>query len=825
MSAAAPSATPAARSAPAAAPSVACAHCGLPVPPERAGPAAAPTFCCAGCATVFSILHSHGLQGFYRVAAANEARPNRGGEGADHAAWDDARFQARHVQLAGGEARAELFLEGVHCGACAWLIERLPRLVPGLLTARLDLARGLCQLRWDPARARLSAIADALAGLGYPPHPARSGEARAARTAEERRHLVRLAMAGFLAGNVMLMSFALYSAASGGMEPAWEAMFRWGSLGLAIPAVLGPGALFLRGAWSALRARTLSMDVPIAAALLLGCAWGARNAVRGAGEVFFDTLAVLVFLLLVGRWLERRQRRRAAEASELLHALAPTSARRVEGGEARQVPLEALEPGDLVEVRGGEAIPVDGRVEAGESALDRALLTGESLPVPVGPGDPVEAGVLNAGAPLRVRVERAGEETRVGRLVRGVEEAARRRAPVVRLADRLAGWFVAAVLLLAGLTLLVWWPISPDLAVDHAVALLVVTCPCALALATPLAISVAIGRAARRGVVVRGGDALERLTRPGRVWLDKTGTLSEGRARLLAWAGDEAVKPRVLALERGSAHPLARGLEEGLAPACPAVPACDEPARRAGPGLEGRVDGRALRVGAPAWVLAAAPGSGAPAWVEPFLAESLAAGRTPVLIAQDGAVVAGAALGDPLRPEARAAVEWLRARGHRVGILSGDHPELVRAVGRELGLAPDECRGGLSPEEKLAAVEASRREGPVLMVGDGVNDAAALAAADVGVGVHGGAEATLATADVFLARPGLEPLVGLLQGARSTLGTIRRNLALSLAYNALAAGLALAGLLSPLVAAVLMPLSSLTVIGSSSRAWREAAWR
>ena len=819
--------------APVAAPTLACTHCGQPVPAGHSGqglrpgfeaPAGGPAFCCHGCETVYGILHAHGLSGFYRVAAAAEARPNRPQEvDRGYESWDDPRFQARHLRaIAGPEgaglAELELFLEGVHCGACAWLIERLPRLVPGVRAARLDLAQARCLLRFDPTQVALSRVARQLAGLGYPPHPARAGEVRAARAAEERRHLVRLAVAGFLAANTMLMAFALYSGAGGAADQGLQSLFRLGSLLLAIPAVLGPGALFLRGAYSALRARTLSMDVPIAAALLLGSAWGARNAIRGQGEVFFDTLAVLVFLLLVGRWLERRQRRRAAEESELLQALAPTSARRLEGGTAREVPLEALEPGDRVEVRAGEAIPVDGRVREGESTLDRALLTGESLPVPVAPGDEVQAGVLNLGTPLTVEVERAGEETRVARLLRQVEEAARRKAPLVRLADRLAAWFVAAVLLLSAATLVVWWGTDPDMAVDHAVALLVVTCPCALALATPLAVSVAIGVAARRGVVVRGGDALQRLGAPGRVWLDKTGTLSEGRARLLRWAGDPAAKPLVLALERGAAHPLARGFEAALLPEVGEPPACDAPARRVGQGIEGRVAGRALRVGAPEWLRAGA--AQVPPWVEPFLRAALEEAATPVLVEVDGQVVAGAAFGDPLRPEARAAVAWLRDHGHRVGILSGDHPQVVQAIGRQLGLDPTECHGGLTPEDKLARVERSRSEGPVLMVGDGVNDAAALAAASVGVGVRGGAEAVLSTADVFLSRPGLLPLVELLQGAGSTLRTIRRNLALSLVYNAVAAGLALAGLLSPLVAALLMPLSSLTVIGSSTRAWR-----
>jgi Cu2+-exporting ATPase len=398
--------------------------------------------------------------------------------------------------------------------------------------------------------------------------------------------------------------------------------------------------------------------------------------------------------------------------------------------------------------------------------------------------------------------------------MRLVEEHARRRAPIVLLADRLSGHFVAVVLALAAVTAVVWWPVSPDRAIDSAVALLIVTCPCALALATPLAVTAAIGRAARAGILVKGADALERLARPGLMLFDKTGTLTTGRPIVLSWWGRADIRAAVAALEGRSAHPLARALGAGREPGGTLLHvsgAVEVP----GGGVEGDVDGRRVVVGSPRFVA----GRGATMTVDALgEMERLAAdGHTPVAVAVDGHVAAVAGLGDTLRPGTATVLAAVRAHGWQIGLLSGDHPAAVAAVGRQLGLHPSACRGGVSPEDKLRHVERARALGPVVMVGDGVNDAAALAAATVGVGVHGGAEAVLAAADVFVTRPGLAPVAELLDGARRTLRVIRRNLIFSLGYNAIAVALAMAGRLDPIAAAILMPLSSVTVIVSSFR--------
>lgn len=791
-----------------------CSHCGLPVPAGRVDPGNPVQFCCEGCQTVWSVLHEHGLDRYYDfVEERGETVRQASTTDKSYGELDDPAFAELYARRrADGLLTVELYLEGVHCSACVWLVEKVPTAIDGVAEVRLDLRRAMAEVTWDPAVAPLSKVARFLDSLGYPPRPYRAIKVREMRRREDRALLIRIAVAGAAAGNVMLIAFALYGGMFEGMEEEYRRLFHWVSLGITLPAALWAGALFFRGAWAAVRTRTLHMDLPIAIGLAAGLIGGTVNTLRGEGHIYFDSVAVLVFLLLVGRWIQNRQQRNANDAAELLYSLAPSTARVVAGDEVREVPVEALLPGTLVEVRAGDSVPADGVVTAGSSDVDASLLTGESRPVAVREGEAVHAGTVNLSARLLVRVEEAGERTRVGRLMQLVEEGARRRAPIVRMADRISGVFVAVILALAVVTAALWAWLDPSVAIDNAIALLIVTCPCALGLATPLAVSVAIGRAAQAGILIKGGDALERMAQPGRLLLDKTGTLTEGRTALVRWLGDRSVGPLLHALERESSHPVGRAIVAATAAEPLAV---TDVAQTTGGGIAGRVDGRVLVVGSPAWVSgqASAPEDLA-AWVEELTAEAL----TPVAVAVDGAVVAALGFGDPVRPEARRIVDALRERGWSVGILSGDHPGVVRAVGRSLGLPDADCLGGQSPEDKLAAVEAAGHRGAVVMVGDGVNDAAALSAAGVGIGVHGGAEASLATADVYLTRPGLDGIEGLADGAQRTVRVIRRNLIFSLCYNLLGVTLCMAGWIDPLVAAIMMPASSLTVLMSSFRA-------
>jgi len=794
---------------------VTCAHCGLPVPAGLVEPGAELQFCCNGCRLAYRVIHDAGLDGYYGLrerfdATAEPAHTT----GRAYRELDDPTFQELYVRrTASGLATIDLYLEGVHCAACVWLVEKVPVVVPGVAEVRLDMGRSLARVTWDPEHVPLSRVARFLDSIGYPPHPYRGVAAQEMARRQDRALLLRIAVAGAVAGNVMLMAVALYGGRFHGMALQYRDLFRWVSLILTLPSVLWCAQVFYVGTLGALRTRSLHMDIPITLGIWASFLHGAWNTFRGTGEVYFDSVTALIFLLLVGRYLQRRQQRAAADATLLLFSLTPSSARRVEGDEIHEVAVESLKPGHVVELLPGDSVPADGVVLSGESTLDRSLLTGESRPEPVGPGDPVHAGTVNLGSPLRVEVRAVGEDTRLGRLMQLVEEASRRRAPVVALADRLSGYFVAGVLGLAALTLAVWLVLDPAHAVDHTVALLIVSCPCALGLATPLAVSAAIGRAARRGILIKGGDALEPLARPSRMILDKTGTVTEGRMALVGWWGPEELKPLVAAAEARSSHPVALALAE-------AVPEAERPAgvtveQTTGGGLRATVAGVELLIGSPAFVEQAT--GPLPPEVAEAVRETAARGLTPVVAAASGVASAVAGLGDPIRPDSAGAVAGLVRRGWRVELLSGDHPEVVRAVAAQVGLDPALARGGATPEDKVRAVEEATAEGAVVMVGDGVNDAAALAVATVGIGVHGGAEAALAAADVYLREPGLTPLLHLVEGARRTMIVIRRNLAFSLAYNAVAMSLAIAGLMSPLLAAVLMPASSIIVVVSSYR--------
>jgi len=613
---------------------------------------------------------------------------------------------------------------------------------------------------------------------------------------------------------VMTLAFALYGGVFTGIETQYANLFRWSSMVFGLIALAWPGNLFFRGAWAALRTRTAHLDLPIALGLIAGGTAGTINAILGRGEIYFDSLTVLVFLLLVGRWIQRRQQRWATDAIELLFSLTPTSARRVEGDQITEVPIEAIAAGDAVEVRAGESVPTDGVVLAGQSSVDQSLLTGESRPIAVAPGNRIHAGVVNVSACLRIRVEAVGEHTRVGKLMRMVEECSLKKAPIVQMADRVAGWFVLVVLVLAALTLGLWLWLDPSQSIDNAVALLIVTCPCALGLATPLAVTVAIGRAARRGILVKGGEVLELLAVPGTILLDKTGTITAGQTTVLTWAGDEKVKPLVAALEANSAHPIARALvaslnDEDKTKVQPTPTVTDVQQMPEG-GLIGTVNGRDLIVGSSQFIRSR--GATIPPDMMAAEREAVANGLSPVLVVVNNRCVAAVGLGDPIRDDVGGAIDDIRGLGWKVRILSGDHPDVVSAVGRELGLPDNHTFGGATPEEKVDFVGTAIRQGRVVMVGDGVNDAAALSASTVGIAVHGGAEASLSAADVYLNRPGVAPIVDLVRAADRTLRTIRRSLVVSFGYNAIAASLAVCGVIGPLVAAILMPISSFTVL-------------
>jgi Cu2+-exporting ATPase len=802
-----------------------CDHCGAEVGGVEVGGEGL-AFCCTGCEAVYEALRGSGLEGYYalrEVTGAEGSRPSSSGS-VEASLWDAEAFRGRHGEACGdGTWRMELYLDGVHCAGCVWIVEKMPELLSGVLEARLDLPRARLSLRWDPSRRGLSEVASWLSRFGYAAHPLRGAGVKD-RSEAERSLLLRAGVSWALAGNVMLLASALYAGLSAESEPALYAAAGWASLGLSALSVGYGGRTFLVRAWASLRAAlldrsglmSLSMDVPISLGVLVGWWYSAWVVASGAaGELWFDSIAVLIAALLTSRWLQVRGRRRAGDAADRLLALLPGHARRVSAeGEIESVEVESLRVGDVIEVRAGELMPADGRVLSGVSTVHRGVLTGESRPEKVSVGDEVQAGTTNLGSVVRVEVEAAGAETRVGRLLEWIEARSQSRAPIVQWADRLSGGFVLAVVVASVLAGAAWlWQGTPSQAVGVVVALLVVACPCALGMATPLALTVAMGQAARRGIFIKHDDVIERFGDVTHVVLDKTGTLTEGLMSVLSVEGDvEAARAGAL-LEVHSQHPIAEALVRWSRGASGVFLEAQEVRELAGSGMRGEVGGAEVSIGRPEWVLAVAREEGGWGAVAARLAS---AGQTPLLVSVNREVKAAVGLGDEVRESSARLVLALQRRGIRPVLLSGDHPEVVSQVAARLGIAAEDAHGGVSPEEKRRFVEAlSGGVGAVMMVGDGVNDAAALQAADIGVAVQGGAEVSLVAADIFTTRPGLDPVLELLEGAQEVRRVIRRSLVGSLVYNL--AGVALAGFgwVGPLLAAVAMPLSSLSVVGSS----------
>ncbi|MBO6576388.1 MAG: heavy metal translocating P-type ATPase metal-binding domain-containing protein [Rhodothermales bacterium] len=786
----------------------ACAHCDLPLGRHVVDE----QFCCASCAAVNRLLHASGLaDDFYKLSgiATTGPRPAASARGSNHLQFDSEEFLDAHTTQTGegSNRQAELFVEGVHCAACVWLLEQLPRQIPSVRSARLDLSRARLALTWDQHAAPLSKIADWTSGFGYILHPVEAQES--VRRDEERRLLRRVGLAWALAGNVMLLAFAFYA----GLAPSEGQLFesaRWLSLILAAPAVFGAGSSFFQRAARSVQAafrdrnwRHLDMDVPIALGLAVGFADSTASVFAGHGELWFDSLTVLTAALLTARLLQLRARNAAARAAGDLAASVPRRARLA--GDGRTVSAGALNRGAVIRVLPGEAFPADGTVTRGASSVDASAMTGESRAEPIAPDSRVLAGTVNLSRPVDVRVEATGSASRLGGLLATARHDAN-RAPVALTASRLAAPFVATVLAAAALTLAWTLAHQPSEAVSRVVALLVITCPCALGMATPLSMVVAMGQAARRGTFIRHEAAVQTLHRVDTVLLDKTGTLTEGTPSVLWFRGSEDALAMAAALERGVPHPVAHAVcQRATSTRFEATGTTVIP----GAGVEGTVQGRQVQVGSPDWL----GGMRDPNKLASRAADVAAAGLTPVLIAVDDVITAGLGLGDGVRERAPEVVSDLRSRGMRIQLLSGDHPEVARSVGMQLGLKPDEIEGGVSPEDKKQRIRRLQSQGrTVMMVGDGLNDAPALAAADVGVSIDAGRRDGRFAGDIVLTRTDIAEVPVLLDGGTRTLRTIYGALGFSVLYNLAGAAAAATGLVTPLVAAIAMPISSLAVV-------------
>ncbi|HMN21873.1 MAG TPA: cation-translocating P-type ATPase [Ottowia sp.] len=721
---------------------------------------------------------------------------------------------SRGADAAAGRWESTVALEGMHCAACAGTIEQVLRGVPGVLEVEVSAAARRGRVVWDERRTRPSRWIGALAGTGYRALPAHDVAASAQRQADTRRMLWRLGVAGLCMMQVMMYAAPVYFSAPGEIAPDLVHLLRWAQWVLSVPVVLFSCRPFFAGAWRDLRLRRISMDLPVALGMAITFVVSSLGTFEPDGmfgrEVYFDSLTMFVFFLLTGRWLELRLRDRSAGALEaLMHRLPDSIERATASGAWERVALRRLRVGDRLRVLPGAAFPADGEILAGQTAVDEALLTGESRPVARGVGEAVVAGSHNLGAPVEMRVRALGEDTRYAQIVALMERVALDKPRLAQLADRLATPFLVGVLLAALLAGLWWWPRDPGQAVMVAVAVLVVTCPCALSLATPAAMLASAGALARRGVLVRRLQAIEALAAVDTVVFDKTGTLTRDAFVLTRTTVRDGVTPEqalalAAALARHSLHPVSRALVAAQGPDARPEPVVEAVREHAGEGLAAELvrDGQRvpLRLGSAAFC-----------GVPPRPADG------PVShLADDQGWLASFELHEDLRADAAVAVATLRAQGVRVALLSGDQAQAVRHAGGRAGI--DEVLGACSPDDKLAWLQAAQRAGArVAMVGDGLNDGPVLAAAEVSFAFGRAVPLAQGRSDFVVLDERLGTIARTRTQAMRTLRVVRQNLGWAMAYNLVGIPLAMSSWMSAWAAGLGMAASSLLVVLNALR--------
>tara|TARA_R110002072_G_scaffold3901_12_gene27976 strand:+ start:771 stop:2936 length:2166 start_codon:yes stop_codon:yes gene_type:complete len=697
------------------------------------------------------------------------------------------------VRRTDGRSHLDLLVRGATCAGCIARIESGMLADDRVESARLNLSTGRLALVWRGSAAAAPGFVTRLAELGYPATPYAPENDSDPYKEDERRLLRALAVAGFAMANVMLLSIAVWS---GGLEmsEAMQALMHRISALIVLPAVAYAGQPFFRSAWSVLKHRHVNMDVPISLGVLLACSLSIYETMIGRGDTYYDAAVMLLFFLLIGRFLDMRLRARAGQAARGLAAMQASTANRLRpDGSMEAIPARDVRAGDQLILAAGERVPVDAVIVEGEGALDASLVSGETAPLEARPGVQLYSGMLNLDGKLVVRASADRDNSLLSEITRMVEAGEQSRSHFVRLADQAARLYVPLVHSLALATLIGWMVLGGDAraGIINAIAVLIITCPCALGLAVPAVHVVASGRLFRAGVLVKSGDALERMAKIDTVVVDKTGTMTEGRPQLVA---PEALPAGVLELAarlaRTSLHPLSRA----VADAAGAGPAAGSVREIAGGGLDGVMDGQCLRFGSARWLgIEAASDPHSEAW----------------LIVDDGEPVRFR-FQDQLRSDARETIDGLRQRGCRIELLSGDRTGPVGAIAAELGIA--DWTAELKPQDKIARIEALKAQGcSVLMIGDGINDAPALATADASISLAAAAEISQAAADFVLQGNKLAGCLVALDISRAARRRVLENFSLAAGYNMIAVPLAVLGLVTPLIAAIAMSGSSILV--------------
>jgi Cu2+-exporting ATPase len=807
-----------------------CFHCGLPVPDNlnlfvtidgKEEPV-----CCAGCQAVAKAILDAGYQDFYKY----RTNPTPTGQEIvpdfiqKTKVYDNPAIQKRFVRCEGEHVReAALILEGITCAACIWLNEQHLRSLPGVLEVQINYSNHRARVRWDESRIHLSEILQAVSQIGYIAHPYDPARQQEIIERERKQQLRRIGVAGVLGMQVMMFSIALYAGAWYGMASEFQYLFYWINLFLTLPILLYAAQPFYKSAWRDISHGQVGMDVPITLGISLAFVGSIYSvltydfAVISGDNVYFDSIAMFVFFLLTARYFDLVARQRSMQAAENLVHMVPTMATRLrttaEGVEEDLVLVADLEIGDIVLIRPGENIPADGRILEGKSGVDESLLTGESYPQVKKVGQEVIAGTVNIDNPLKMQVEKIGADTVMSHILRLLERAQTEKPAIRQLADRIASWFVLGVLLLALIVAVYWWYVNPESWLVITLSVLVVTCPCALSLATPTAITAATSRLTAAGLLTTRGHALETLARATHFVFDKTGTLTEGRLRLLAtetFANLSEVDclEYAVALERHSEHPIAQAfLKTGVAKL-----SANSVTNQPGAGMQGEIEAKRYYIGTAAFIQEKTGLS-----LDANRLDSLQKdGNTLVLLADADKLICAFSLGDKIRSGTKTLIQALQKQGKSVTLLSGDHAAAAQRVAQAVSIK--NVGYALTPADKVQAVKALQEKGEIVaMIGDGVNDAPVLAQAQVSIAMGSGTQVARASADMILLTEQLTNLVIGIKTARKTLTIIRENVAWAIAYNLLALPAAAMGLVAPWMAAIGMSLSSLLVVTNALR--------
>jgi len=811
----------------------ACFHCGQPVAAsadwhvniegvERA-------MCCPGCAAVAQTIVDIGQTSYYHERSGFAA-PGEAGVAAALVPAALALPEDDPNIIDDGDAReTTLLVEGIRCAACVWLIEHRLRQVEGVEQANLNVATEKLFVRWHKDKTTAAALLEAVRSIGYNAWPYDTTRHDAQLQKASRTLGRQLFVAGLSMMQVMMYVAPEYMAGDDGtLDAGMASLMRWASLLLTLPAIAYSAQPFLKGAWASLKARVLGMDVPVALGIMAAFIGSAVSTFRGHGEVYYDSVTMFIFLLLASRYLEMVARRKAASALSRLRHGVPEMAQRLAAWpdlrNATTVPASALAAGDHIIVKGGEAVAADCVVVEGSTAVDLSLLTGESAPQRKTVGDAIPGGAVNAGSPVVLRVEKPARESTLAGLLKLIERAGSAKPQIAQWADRTASWFVAALLLFAAASFGFWswhdaaraWPV--------AIAVLVVSCPCALSLATPSALAAATDRLLGKGVLVVQPHVLETLHRTTHIVFDKTGTLTEGRPTVQSIDAIDGARIigilRVAAaLETGSAHPIARAISAAAEAHGAGAAGATGLQELAGQGMEGMVNGVRYRLGTAAYVAGIA---GSPVPRSGLAGRAGAAGATDsspmttVWLGMQGRWLGRFRISDALRADARRTVEFFQRLGKEVVLLSGDQQSLAESVAGQLGIT--QAIGDCLPDEKLAYVQALQaRGGVVAMVGDGINDAAVLSAADVSFAMGSGATLAQVHADCVLLDARLPLLTETARSADKTMRVIRQNLAWATLYNIVAIPAAAFGVLNPWLSGVGMAASSAIVVLNALR--------